>query len=83
MRSIIRWSGLEDGAFERELRVKLLEEGPRGGAGLIKEELCGRAADLLEVIECICQVNGLSLEDVQAVSKEAGRAGAGLISASM
>ena len=67
--SVIHWRRLEDEEYREELKLKLLEEASEVASAKTKEEIKAELADLLEVIECICRVEGLSMEEI-ALAKE-------------
>ena len=68
--SVIHWNKLSDADYDRELRLKLLEEAKEVDAARTREELRFEIADVLEVLECLCSVNGLSMEDVYVVKEK-------------
>ena len=64
--SIIHWSYLEDEKYIDELKTKLLEEANETCLAQTPEEIKFECADLLEVIECLCDARQISMEEVFA-----------------
>lgn len=67
--SIIHWRRLEDADYDEQLRSKLLEEANEVGQANSQADLCDELADVLEVIECLSLLNGLSMEDLLLAKK--------------
>lgn len=65
--SITHCRKLDDAEFDRELRLKLLEEAQEVLMSTSKEELIGELADLLEVIEALQKLHDIKQEQVLAV----------------
>jgi predicted house-cleaning noncanonical NTP pyrophosphatase (MazG superfamily) len=68
--SLIHWTRLDDTDYDKQLRIKLIEESQEVQMAKTREELCGELADLLEVIHCLCTANGISIDDVHSTKKK-------------
>lgn len=64
--SILHRETLTDEAFDRELRLKLLEEAQEVQTAKNQEELTLELADVLEVIETLGELHGLSMDQIRA-----------------
>lgn len=60
---------LDEEAFKSALRNKLVEEAHEVRAAALYE-LATEIADVLEVVDALLEVHGLSLESVRAIQKE-------------
>ena len=65
MGSKVHWVRLEKDQFEKQLRVKLLEEAAEVSNANTKEELLEELADLLEVIYSFCELHDINLQDIE------------------
>lgn len=68
--SIIHIKKLTDAEFDRELRVKLLEEASEVIVAKSREELMGELADVSEVIDAICALHAISKEEIQTIQTQ-------------
>lgn len=68
--SIVHWTRLSDDDYEKQLRLKILEEAQEVNGAITKSDLCNELGDILEIIDCLCAVNSLTLEEVQSVRKK-------------
>ncbi len=68
--SIIHIKKLTDAEFNKELRIKLLEEADEVQAAQSKEELIGELADIYEVIDTICALHGINKEAIQTIQTQ-------------
>ena len=77
MKSIIHWHRLEDAEYDEQLRLKLLEEAEEVGRANSQQELMEELADVFEIIDAICEVNGIVTEKIQEIQgkKRAERGG--------
>lgn len=77
--SIIHWRRLDDGEFNEQLRLKLLEEADEVRLAKSKEDLIGELADVFEVLDNLCKLNNISKDEVVAAQaiKIAQRGGFG------
>ncbi|MCI3134469.1 nucleoside triphosphate pyrophosphohydrolase [Phenylobacterium aquaticum] len=68
---------LDDAAFDRALRAKLLEEAAEAVEAVGAEDLAGELADLSEVILALAQLHGLGAAEIEArrIAKRAERGG--------
>ena len=64
MGSKIHWIRLGDEAFDRELRVKLVEETQQVVQAKTRQEMCSELADIQGVIASLCALHGISLQEV-------------------
>jgi predicted house-cleaning noncanonical NTP pyrophosphatase (MazG superfamily) len=62
--AVVHWQHLDTNNYEKELRLKLLEEAKEVETAITREELCEELADVLEVVACLCKSNDISLDDV-------------------
>lgn len=62
--SIIHCQHLDDLAFNKELRIKLLEEAYEVSATTSKDALLSELADVFEVIESLCRVNDITKDEI-------------------
>lgn len=67
--SIIHWRRLDDKEFDKELRLKLLEEASEVKVAHSKVELIDELADVFEVIDSLCKLHALSKEEIVASQK--------------
>jgi predicted house-cleaning noncanonical NTP pyrophosphatase (MazG superfamily) len=65
--SIIHWKTLDDPSYQKQLLFKLVEEAQEVAAAHTTKHLCDELADLLEVIECLCQAHKLSIEQIDEI----------------
>lgn len=68
--SVIHYKRLDDGEFEEQLRLKMIEEAQEVAQAYEKEDLVAELADVLEVIDSICELRGISREQIQAAQLE-------------
>ena len=68
--SLIHWTRLDDDTYDKHLRLKLVEESHEVCQAKTKEELGLELADILEIIDCICNVNALSFDEVRALQEK-------------
>ena len=75
--SVIHYRMLSDGEFEAQLRCKLLEEADEVRLASSKEDMIAELADVFEVIDSLCRLNGISRDEVLLVqaSKREKRGG--------
>lgn len=75
--SIIHWQRLDDEMFDKELRLKLIEEAKEVASATSEEELYCELADVLEIIDTICISRNLSQDKIRAlqIDKKATRGG--------
>jgi len=64
MGSKIHWEYLDDSQYDKQLRVKMLEESQEVIQAESRDELVGEIADVLEVMQALCKVNNLTWDDV-------------------
>jgi predicted house-cleaning noncanonical NTP pyrophosphatase (MazG superfamily) len=64
--SVVTWQPLDDNNYNKELRLKLLEEAKEVDVADTRDELCYELADVLEVIECLCKCNNVPIDEVHA-----------------
>lgn len=67
MKSIIHWHRLEDAEYDEQLRLKLLEEAEEVARASSKQELMEELADVFEIIDSICEVNGVDPEEIRGI----------------
>lgn len=60
------WHKLNDAEYNKQLRLKLLEEAEEVMATKSNEELASELADVLEILEALCVSNSLSWDMVLA-----------------
>lgn len=68
--SVIHITQLDDAQYEKQLKIKLQEEAEEVCVAHDKKELIEELADVLEVIDALCVLRGISLEDVRSIQKE-------------
>lgn len=68
---------LDDPAFDRALRAKLLEEAAEAVEAVGADDLAGELADLSEVILALARLHGLSAAEIEArrIAKRTERGG--------
>lgn len=64
--SRIHWRRLDDVEFDKEIRIKLLEEADEVVAAKTRDALIGELADLYEVIDAIADLHSISTEEILA-----------------
>lgn len=62
--SKIHWTRLDDHAFANELKTKFMEEAHEVYNAATKEALLEELADVLEVIDAMCDVHHVTLNDI-------------------
>ncbi len=62
--SKIHWTTLDDKEFSEQLKIKLTEETQEVCAAKTKDHLIEELADVLEVIDSLCQVHEFSMQDI-------------------
>lgn len=62
--SIIHWHRLDDTEYDRQLKIKLVEEADEVRTAPSREELIQELADVYEVIDSLCAVNGISRDEI-------------------
>ncbi len=62
--SKIHWERLDDAQYEKQLRLKMLEEAQEVFAAQSHNELIGELADVLEVMNALCAAGGISWNEV-------------------
>lgn len=65
--SIAHWQRLDDIEYDRQLKIKLIEEADEVRVALSRDELIQELADVYEVIDSLCAVNGISCDEIVAV----------------
>jgi predicted house-cleaning noncanonical NTP pyrophosphatase (MazG superfamily) len=60
MGSKINWIRLDDAAFDKELRIKLLEEAHEVVAAQSRDALIEELADVVEVMKALCDLHKIS-----------------------
>jgi predicted house-cleaning noncanonical NTP pyrophosphatase (MazG superfamily) len=68
--SKIHWRYLNDIEFDRQLRIKLLEEAHEGAAARDRSELIGELADIYEVIDSFAKINQISHDEILAAQNK-------------
>lgn len=68
--SRIHWRYLDDHEFDKQIRLKLLEEAQEAARALSHKELVDELADLFEVIDALCNFKKISVEEVYTVQTE-------------
>ena len=68
--SIITIKPLDDQEFDRELRIKLLEEADEVKEALSEKELVEELADLYEVVDTIIASHGINKKEILAVQEK-------------
>lgn len=66
MGSKVYWQRLDDSEYDKQLRLKLLEEAEEVAAAKTHAELISECADVLDVINALCLANNIPLDDVRA-----------------
>jgi predicted house-cleaning noncanonical NTP pyrophosphatase (MazG superfamily) len=70
MGSKIHWERLGDHEFSAQLKEKIMEEAHEVAQVRTTEQLCEELADVLEVMNSLCAVHGLTLKEVMAAQKK-------------
>ncbi len=68
--SIIHSKQLDDVQYEEQLKIKLREEIEEVCAAQETKELIEELADVFEVIDALCALHNISLENVRAIQQE-------------
>ena len=68
--SIIHDKTLNDVECDQQLRIKLTEETTEVVAAQSSQELIEELADVLEVIDALCALHTISLEDIRAMQMQ-------------
>ncbi len=68
--SKIYWQRLNDAEYDKQLRLKLLEESQEAASATSSKDLISELADVLEVIQALCRANNLSWDDVVAAQNK-------------
>jgi predicted house-cleaning noncanonical NTP pyrophosphatase (MazG superfamily) len=68
--SIVRVIHLDDAQYEEKLKIKLQEEVEEVCVAKDKKELIEELADVFEVVDALCALHKISLEEVHAVQQE-------------
>jgi predicted house-cleaning noncanonical NTP pyrophosphatase (MazG superfamily) len=68
--SIMHWRYLDDAEFDRQLRHKLVEEASEVVAAQDRNELVSELADVLDIIEAIQKLHGISDDEIKAAREE-------------
>ena len=64
--SKVDWHILDDQEFNKEIRIKLLEEASEVASALSRTNLIEELADLYEVIDALISVNSITKEEIFA-----------------
>lgn len=77
MGSVLHIKQLSDSEYDEQLRVKLLEEANEVQVAKTKEELIDELADVLEVIDSLSHLHGVSRATIEAaqIKKRSERGG--------
>ncbi len=70
--SIVHLKNLSDDEYDQQLRIKLLEEANEVNTALVLQDLINELADVLEVVDALCLLHGISKNDVE-IFKQAKR----------
>ncbi len=62
--SKVHWNRLNDTEFLEQLKIKFMEEAQEVCDAKNKEALIEELADILEVIDSLCRVQGFTLQDI-------------------
>ena len=75
--SVLHWRRLDDAEYDKQLRIKLLEEADEVRLAQSRDELIGELADIYEVVDSLCALHNLSKSDIIAIQdkKRAERGG--------
>jgi predicted house-cleaning noncanonical NTP pyrophosphatase (MazG superfamily) len=65
--SKMQWHRLDDAEYDKQLRLKLLEEAEEVISAASLEDLTNELADVVEVIQTLCTLNKISWDDVIAI----------------
>ena len=68
--SVVHWRRLCDSEYDQQLRLKILEEAHEVSTATSRDELINELADVLEVIDAIAALHGLTQDEVSR-TKEA------------
>jgi predicted house-cleaning noncanonical NTP pyrophosphatase (MazG superfamily) len=68
--SIIHVKEISDAEFDTQLRLKLIEEAQEVYTAQSTKELANELADVLEVINTLCELHNLSHENIVAIQKQ-------------
>lgn len=68
--SIVHVKKLDDSEYEQQLKIKLVEEVEEVCVTQTQEQLVEELADVLEVIDAICVLRKISLEEVRKCQAE-------------
>jgi predicted house-cleaning noncanonical NTP pyrophosphatase (MazG superfamily) len=61
---------LDDATYDNELRIKLIEEAEEVKNAQSQHALIEELADVFEVIDALCALHGITLEDIKCVQEE-------------
>jgi predicted house-cleaning noncanonical NTP pyrophosphatase (MazG superfamily) len=75
--SILHWRKLDDAEYDKQLRIKLLEEADEVRVATSREELMAELADIYEVVDSLCALHNVSKTEIVAIQdkKRAERGG--------
>lgn len=65
--SRIHWRRLDDQEFDKNIRIKLLEEAEEVAVAKSRSELIAELADVFEVIDALAELHKISREEILAV----------------
>ncbi len=66
MGSIVHYHRLDDIAYDKQLRLKLLEEADEVARASDRKELVAELADVFEAIDALCKIHGIPKEEIIA-----------------
>lgn len=67
--SKIHWTKLDDHEYDKQLRLKLLEETDEVVQAKTTKDLSNEIADVLEVVSALCSLHDLKLEEILKIKE--------------
>jgi predicted house-cleaning noncanonical NTP pyrophosphatase (MazG superfamily) len=68
--SVLHWRRLNDADYDKQLRLKLLEEADEVRVAQSRDELMGELADIYEVFSSLCILHNFSKEEIIAIQEK-------------
>ena len=68
--SVLHWRRLNDADYDKQLRLKLLEEADEVRVAQSRDELMGELADIYEVFSSLCILRNFSKEEIIAIQEK-------------
>lgn len=63
--SKVYWKKLDDAEYDKQLRLKIVEESEEVLNAISRDDLINELADVMDVIHALCTVNNISIDDIR------------------